>query len=128
MTIRSNVDRAGSGGLAGRFEALVARLREAVLGGPGVTEPRLRQAVEDRAAGLSGRTGTGGGGARLPADLAAFADRVAGGAWRVTTEEVESLLEAGYTEDEVFEVTVSAALGAGCGRLERGLAALRGEV
>ena len=119
------------GAQGGRFDALVARLREAVLGGPGVTRPGLRQAVEARAAALSGRVGaagegdTGGG---LPDDLAAFADRVAGGAWRVTPEEVEALLEAGYSEEEVFEVTVSAALGAGCGRLERGLAAVRGEV
>lgn len=120
-----------TGAPAGRFEAFVARLREAVLGGPGVTQPGLRQAVEARAAALSGRVGAAGAGAaggELPEDLGAFADRVAGGAWRVTPEEVEALLEAGYSEEEVFEVTVSAALGAGCGRLERGLAALRGEV
>lgn len=125
-------EEAVMGAPAGRFEALVARLREAVLGGPGVTQPGLRQAVEARAAALSGRVGAARAGAaaggELPEDLGAFADRVAGGAWRVTPEEVAALLEAGYSEEEVFEVTVSAALGAGCGRLERGLAAMRGEV
>lgn len=126
MRKSENGGEAVTGAPAGRFEALVGRLREAVLGGPGVTQPGLRQAVEARAAALSGRVGAAGG--ELPEDLAAFADRVAGGAWRVTPEEVEALLEAGYSEEEVFEVTVSAALGAGCGRLERGLAAMRGEV
>lgn len=107
---------------------MVARVREAVLVGPGVTQPALRQRVEERAAGMSGRIQGSGEVAPLPADLSEFVDRVAVDAWRVTSEEVATLLEAGYTEDEVFEVTVSAAMGAACGRLERGLAALRGEV
>jgi alkylhydroperoxidase family enzyme len=64
----------------------------------------------------------------IPADLSEFVDRVAVSAWRVSGEEVAAILEAGYTEDEVFEITVSAAMGAACGRLERGLAAVRGEV
>ena len=64
----------------------------------------------------------------IPSDLSEFVDHVAVAAWRVTSEEVAALLDAGYTEDEVFEVTVSASMGAACGRLERGLAALRGEV
>jgi len=84
--------------------------------------------VEERAAGMNGRIRGSDEVTPLPADLSEFVDRVAVDAWRVTSEEVATLLEAGYTEDEVFEVTVSAAMGAACGRLERGLAALRGEV
>ena len=112
----------------GRLGALVARVREAVLVGPGVTRPAVRQAVEERSAANSGRIRRSGEVAPLPADLSEFVDRVAVAAWRVTGEEVKALLDYGYTEDEVFEVTVSAAMGAACGRLERGLAALRGEV
>jgi alkylhydroperoxidase family enzyme len=113
----------------GRLGALVARVREAVLAGPGVTQPAVRRAVEERAAAMSGRIrGSGGEVGPIPADLSEFVDRVAVAAWRVTGEEVAALLEAGYTQDEVFEVTVSAAMGSACGRLERGLAALRGEV
>jgi alkylhydroperoxidase family enzyme len=111
-----------------RFVGLVARVRESVLEGPGVTTPDLRQAVEERAAAMSGRTGESGDSSPLSADLAEFADKVAGGAWRITDEEVAALLQSGYSEDEVFEVSVSAALGAASARLERGLAALRGEV
>ena len=117
----------GEGG-NGRLGSLVERVREAVLVGPGVTRPAVRQAIEERAAALSGRIRRSGEGGPIPADLSEFVDRVAVNAWRVTSEEVASLLEAGFSEDEVFEVTVSAAMGAACGRLERGLAALRGEV
>jgi hypothetical protein len=37
------------------------------------------------------------------------------------------LRRAGYSEDAIFEITVSAALGAGMIRLERGLAAMKGD-
>jgi hypothetical protein len=40
---------------------------------------------------------------------------------------VAALQGAGNSDDALFEVTVAAALGAAVGRLERGLAALRGE-
>jgi alkylhydroperoxidase family enzyme len=103
-------------------------VRESVLAGSGVTDPVLRQAVEERAAAMSGRPYGSEEHAPLPAEVAEFADHIAGAAWRITTQEVAALLESGYGEDEVFEVTVSAALGAAFARLERGLAALRGEV
>jgi hypothetical protein len=117
-------DEAGNG----RLGPLVEGVREAVLVGLGVTSPALRQAIEGRAAALSGRIRSSGVGGSIPPDLSDFVDRVAVNAWRVTSEELGALLEAGFSEDEVFEVTVSAAMGAACGRLERGLAALRGEV
>jgi hypothetical protein len=110
------------------LDVLVERVRETVLVGPGVTDPSLRQAVEARAAGMSGRLREADDVAPIPEDLIGFADRVATTAWRVTGEDIETLLEAGYTQDEVFEITVSAAMGAAHGRLERGLAALRGEI
>ncbi len=118
-------EQATSGAGDGRLGPLVEQVRAAVLVGPGVTQPVLRQAIEERAAAMGGRMSGPVG--PIPADLSEFVDRVAVAAWRVTGEEVAALLDAGYTEDEVFEVTVSAAMGAACGRLERGLAALRGE-
>ena len=125
----SSVKRQAKGGAGeGRLGALVARVREAVLVSPGFTQPALRQIVEERAAEVSGRIQASGVVGAIPSDLSKFVEHVAVAAWRVTTEEVAALLDAGYTEDEVFEVTVSAAMGAACGRLERGLAALRGEV
>ena len=40
-------------------------------------------------------------------------------------EDVEALRQAGYSEDQIFELTVSAALGAGFRRLKSALDILR---
>jgi alkylhydroperoxidase family enzyme len=45
-------------------------------------------------------------------------------AYRVTDGDVQALKDAGYSEDQIFEHTVSAAVAAGLARLEAGLAAL----
>src|SRR5438876_11727702 len=111
----------------GRYAAYTARLADGVLTQPGHTLPALRRAIVARAAGgpsfpLSGtERGTGG------EDLAAYVDKVARHAYKVTDEDLGRLQQAGHSDDALFEVTVSAALGAALGRLERGLAALRGE-
>ena len=106
-----------------RYSDFVRRLKEAVLGRPGVTDTGLRQAVEARAATLGGRSGSATG---VPPALAPFVDKVAQHAFRVTDDDVASLRRAGYSEDAIFEITSSAALGAALGRLERGMAALQG--
>jgi hypothetical protein len=106
----------------------VRRLRTAVLDGPGAVDPAVRAAVEARAARTGGRPGADpAAAAAVPPGLRAFVDRVAERAWEVTDEDVAALRRAGREEDEIFEVAVAAALGAGAARLERGLAALRGE-
>ena len=110
--------------MIGRYSEHVRRLREAVFGS-GRTEPALRRAIEARAAVLGGRAAAAG---EVPERLRAFVDTVAVNAYRVTPEDVEGLRRDGWSEDEIFEITASAALGAGLGRLERGMAALRGEV
>lgn len=63
----------------------------------------------------------------LPPGLASYVDKVAQHAYKVTDEDVVALQRAGNSDDTLFELTVSAALGAALLRLERGLAALRGE-
>ena len=102
-----------------RYAAYTARLVDGVLTQPGHTAPELRRAVLARA--------TGTGREDLPPALAAYVDKVALHAYRVTDDEISRLPHAGHSDDALFEVTVSAALGAALGRLERGLAALRGE-
>jgi len=109
----------------GRFMELVARLRRDALDGRGVTPPELRRAVEARAAELGGRHGAAAG--EIPANLRGYVDAVARHAYRITDEDLAALRRAGYSEDAIFEISISAALGAGLARLERGLAALVGE-
>jgi len=119
----------------GRYAAYTARLVDGVLSARGHTPPELRRAVLERALGphplskpvtsspLSGtERGTGG-----EDSLAAYVDKVARHAYKVTDDDLAALQRAGHSDDALFEVTVAAALGAALGRLERGLAALRGE-
>lgn len=101
----------------------VQNLRTALLENPGHTPQELRSSVEAQAASMSGRPGPAGS---VPDDLAAYIEKVARYAYKVTDEDVQELLRAGYTEDELFEVTLSAALGAAMARMECGLRALEG--
>ena len=105
----------------GRYAAFTARVVDGVLTKPGQTPGELRRAVFARAARLGGS-----GPEDVPPALAVYVDKVARHAYRVTDEDLATLQRAGHSDDALFEVTVSAALGAALGRLERGLAALRG--
>jgi alkylhydroperoxidase family enzyme len=86
------------------------RLAKAVLAGPGMLDLEVRQAAADAG--------------ELPEALRAYLDKVARHAYKVTDEDVIGLREAGYSEDQIFEATVSCALGACLRRLEAGLTAI----
>jgi alkylhydroperoxidase family enzyme len=105
----------------GRYGALVQRLVDAVLATPGHTPSALRRAALARAAEPGGPAGD------LPTPLANHIDTVALGAHRITDGDLAALRHAGSSEDAVFEISVAAAVGAALARLDRGLAALRGE-
>jgi hypothetical protein len=89
----------------------MSRIIEAVRSGPGSLPAEVRQAIMD--------------GESIPEPLASYVSRVASHAREITDEDVQALLLAGFTEEQVFEATVSSAVGAGRRRLEAGLAALR---
>lgn len=91
----------------------VAALRAAVFESPGRVDPALRLAVADARDGRD-----------VPEKLRAYVDKVHRHAYEVTDEDLEALARSGYSQDQLFEITVSAAVGAGLSRLERGLAAL----
>ena len=76
----------------------VANLRHAVLDAPAVTDPALRRAAA-----------TGDGGAEPWLSYAAL---VRDASHRVTDADIARLRAAGHTEDEIFEITVAAAVGA----------------
>jgi alkylhydroperoxidase family enzyme len=54
-------------------------------------------------------------------EFAAYLDKVGRHAYKVTDADVQALKDAGYSDDEIFEQTVAAAVGAGLYRLEKGL-------
>lgn len=92
-----------------------AALRDAVLAqvieGRAHTDPRLRAAAADDVG--------------LPPDLQPFVDKIHAHAYKVSDADVASL-QALYGDDKLFEIIVSAALGASRHRLRAGLAALEG--
>ena len=91
------------------YSAKMARLRAAALERPGtLPEQERRRCFEGDP----------------PAQLAPYVEKVRRHAYRVTDDDVASLRQAGYSEDQIFEATVCTALGAGLSRLEKGLALL----
>jgi alkylhydroperoxidase family enzyme len=62
---------------------------------------------------------------RAPPEFAPYLEKVRLHAYKVTDADVQRLQDAGYSEDEIFEHTVSAAVAAGLERLEAGLTTLR---
>ena len=108
-----------------RYAVFTRALAKAVLGPTrgAATDPALRQAVEARSASFGSRPGLR---AEVPGELATIVDRIAQHAADVTDDDVRVLRQAGYSEQAIFEIAASAAVGAGLARLERGLAALGG--
>ena len=93
------------------YEKKLTLLRRSVLSEPGALDPEVRRAICD--------------GLELPEPLGAYVRKVVEHAHTVGDEDIEGLHRAGYTDDQIFEATVSAALGAGLYRLGRVLLALR---
>jgi alkylhydroperoxidase family enzyme len=60
-----------------------------------------------------------------PAEFGSYLEKVRLHAYKVTDADVARLKDAGFSEDEIFEQTVSAAVAAGLERLDAGLGTLR---
>lgn len=96
-----------------KYDEFVKRLTDAVLESRGETNPDLRRAI------AAGRMSD------VPADLRSYVDKVSQHAYKVTDDDIAALQRAGYSEDQIFEVTTAAAVGAALARMERGLSALQ---
>jgi hypothetical protein len=107
----------------GRYSHLVDRLQQAVLASRGDTTAQLRDAIMRFSADYSDRSVEVL--AAVPPLLRPYVEKVARFAYKVTDDDIQTLLKNGYAEDALFEITVCAALGAGLGCLESGLTALK---
>lgn len=97
---------------------LPAELQKAItalLHHPGATELSLRHAVLEHA-----RSGTG----QVPEVLREFVDKIAARPWTVSDDDFTRLRAAGYSDDQLYELTLACALGAGLQRFDAGLRAL----
>ena len=59
-----------------------------------------------------------------PVEFAPYLEKVRTGAYTVTDADVEALKKAGFSEDQIFEATVTAAIGEGLRRLDAAMRAI----
>ena len=95
-----------------KFDAKLEDLERRLLHRPGTLDPAVRRAAA--------------AGDHVPEVAGAYVEKVRRHAYLVTDRDVEHLLQAGYSEDQIFELTVATAYGAARARLDRGLGALDG--
>jgi hypothetical protein len=96
--------------LNGDKQALVRAIEQRILTGPGKAPPDLRaKAFQD---------------SDLPGPLAPLLDRVAKRSFQVTDGDVAAALAAGFTQDQIFELVLCAAVGESSRLYQAGLAAL----
>ena len=88
---------------------------DALLSQPGTTEPVLRRRLLER---------TRANGGPVPDILRDFVDKIAGRPWDINDEDFARLRTAGFSEDQLYELTLACALGAGLRRFDAGLRAL----
>lgn len=98
------------GSRAGRVGDAVADLRHAVFDGPGDTDVTLRRAA--------------GTGQDVPEPWRRYVGLVRDSSYRITSTDIGRIISAGHTEDEVYEVTVAAAVGAALADYDAGRRAL----
>lgn len=106
--------------------AIFQRLIHSISTSKGVTPSAVRQAVHRYASNL--RRETPDDASDLPAAVAAYVQKVALSAYKVTERDLVALQQTGYSEDAIYEITLNAAAGAAQVHMERGLAALKGEI
>ena len=91
------------------YATLRDRVIDNVLQGPGESDPAIRKAAAERT--------------NVPEDLQALVEKIHRHAYKVTDEDMAAA-QAKYGDDRMFEIVVSAALGASRERLLAGLKAL----
>lgn len=93
------------------YEGIMRHLQEAVLSGPGTLDSAVRKAAA--------------AGAQIPGALGQYVRKVKQRDYSGIDDCIADLRSKGYSDDQIFEATVSASLGAGVMRLQLTLKALR---
>ena len=106
------------------YPSKVNKLLEVFTTSPAETSEELRRKVMARAAEPGGAEDAADG---VTEDIKGYIDRVARHAYKVSDDDFLELKRSGYSEDQIFEITLGAALGAGLARLEHGMMVLKGE-
>lgn len=113
--------------IAEQHSRLYQQLTQSIQTAPGSTSPALRKALTEYVIQASiASEGSMWSESDLPSDLQAYITKVRKYAYKVTDEDIEQLRHTGYTEEAIFEITLSIALGAGTKCLMQGMAAVEG--
>lgn len=96
------------------YDPMLRRLQHAVFSGPGTLDAAVRYAA--------------GAGTHISGALGQYVSKVSQRDYKALDRCIADLRLEGYSEDQIFEATVSAALGAGVKRLQLVLQTLRGTV
>lgn len=100
---------------------MIQALKRAVLG-KGYAKPELRQRVYEKVNTL---VLSGDDTPLSPSTLNAYIEKLSKHAYKILDQDIEALKSEGYSEDEIFELTVVGATAAGVTRLEKGLSTLQ---
>jgi hypothetical protein len=95
------------------YQSKLRRVQDSVLRGPGTVPSAIRQKICD--------------GREISGALGDYGRKVAEHAYLITDDDFAELKKASFTDDQIFEATVSAALGAGLIRLDCVMRALNSE-
>jgi hypothetical protein len=117
--LRYDTESAKGASMKTNFVEMVEELTATTLDGPGEVAAELRREVAAYTAVLKP------GNKQIPAQLLPYLSKVAMHSYRVTDMDMAQLKAAGFSEDELYELTICAALGAGMARLDRGLELLK---
>ncbi len=85
----------------------LSEVRARVTEGPGELSASVRQAAAS--------------GADVPPEARAYTEKIRRHAYKVVDRDVEDLKAAGWSEDQIFELTIAIAVGEGLSRLDHAL-------
>jgi uncharacterized protein YciW len=94
-----------------RYSAKLRKLETRILDGPGALDPSVRRALAD---------------GDSPGDGLAdkYVEKIRTNAYKIVDRTLEELKAAGWTEDQIFELSICTAFGAARYRLDAGLRAI----
>jgi hypothetical protein len=110
--------------MANPYPEKVVDLMQALLTSPAESTASRREAVFNYANHLAQRMEVLDS---IPDNLTEYVNKIILQSYRITDDDIKQLKIDGYSEDQIFELTLCAAVGASFARMQCGLNALQGE-
>jgi hypothetical protein len=108
--------------MSNQFSRKLFDINKSITQGPGASETALRSDIVSYAGAAALRQDTDRG--LISKELLPYLNKVIHHAYKVTDADVQQLKRRAYFEDELYEITISAAFGAGYARYQKGMSLL----